>query len=71
MIYRAEIFREDRGIVVLHSLKVSYLSNIPNRFYQSSIWKTGCVNYVPFRKSGHILYIYITIAIASLYSSLK
>ena len=33
--------RKDRGIVVLQFLEVSHLSNIPNRFYESSklkIW---------------------------------
>ena len=34
-IYTVEIFREDRGIVVLQSLKVSHLSNVPTRFYES------------------------------------
>ena len=32
---RVEIFWEDRGVVVLQYLKVSHLSNIPNRFYES------------------------------------
>ena len=35
MVYRVEIFGEDRGIMVLQSLKVSHLSIIPNRFYES------------------------------------
>ena len=36
MVHRVKTFREDRGIVVLQTLKVSHLSNIPNRFYESS-----------------------------------
>ena len=34
MVYRHETFRDDTGIVVLQSLKVSYLSLIPNGFYE-------------------------------------
>ena len=36
MVYRYETFRDDKGIVVLQSLKVSHLSIISNRFYESS-----------------------------------
>ena len=36
MVHRVETFREDSGIVVLQSRKVSHLSNISNRFYESS-----------------------------------
>ena len=36
MVYRYETFWDDNGIVVLQSLKVSHLSIIPNRFYESS-----------------------------------
>ena len=35
MVYRVKIFRKDRGMVVLQSLKVSHQYNIPNRFYES------------------------------------
>ena len=35
MVNRVEIFRENRGIVVLQSLKVLNLFKIPNRFYES------------------------------------
>ena len=35
MIHRVETFRTVRGIVVLQSLKVSHLSNIPNRCYEA------------------------------------
>ena len=35
MVHRVEIFKEAGLIVVLQSLKVSHLSNIPNRFYES------------------------------------
>ena len=35
MVYRFEMFRDDKGIVILQSLKVSHLSVIPNRFYES------------------------------------
>ena len=34
MVYRFDTFRNDEGIVVLQSMKVSHLSNIPNRFYE-------------------------------------
>ena len=43
MVHRANIFREDRGTVVLKSLKVSHLSKIPNRFYESSNLKDSDV----------------------------
>ena len=35
MVYGYETFRDDEGIVVLQSLKVSHLSVIPNSFYES------------------------------------
>ena len=35
MLYRYKTFRDDKGIVVLQSLKVAHLSIIPNRFYES------------------------------------
>ena len=35
MVFRCETFRNDKGIVVLHSVKVSHLSIIPNSFYES------------------------------------
>ena len=35
MVHKVEICKEDRGMVVLQSLEVSHLSNIPNRFYES------------------------------------
>ena len=35
MVHRVEIFGNDRGIVVLQTLKVYHLSNITNRFYVS------------------------------------
>ena len=35
MAYRFETFRNNKGIVVLQSLKVSHLYLIPNRFYNS------------------------------------
>ena len=35
MVFRRETFRNDKGIVVLQSVKVSHLSIIPNRFYES------------------------------------
>ena len=56
MVYRYETLRDDKGIVVLQSLKVSYLSLISNGFYESpklNNW-TVCVNYARFPKSGHI-----------------
>ena len=40
MIHSVDIFRDDRGIVVLQSLKVSHLSNFPNSFYESPNLKT-------------------------------
>ena len=53
MVYNFEIFRKDKGIVVLQSLKVSHLSIIPNIFYESPK-----LDYARFPKSGHI-YTYI------------
>ena len=35
MVFRCETFRNDKGIVVLQSVKDSHLSIIPNRFYES------------------------------------
>ena len=35
MTYRFKIFRNDKGIAVLQALKVSHLSVIPSRFYES------------------------------------
>ena len=35
MLYRYETFTDDKGIVFLQSLKVSLLSIIPNRFYET------------------------------------
>ena len=35
MIFRCETFRNDKGIAVLQTVKVSHLSIIPNRFYES------------------------------------
>ena len=40
MVYRVETFRVVRGIVFLQSLKISNLSNIPNRFYEAPKLKT-------------------------------
>ena len=36
MVYRCDTFRDDKGIVVLQSLKVSHLSIISSIFYESS-----------------------------------
>ena len=41
MVYRFETFRDDKGIVVLQSLKVLHLSIIPTRFYESPKLKNG------------------------------
>ena len=35
MVYRFEIFRDGNRMVVLQSLEVSHLTDIPNRFYES------------------------------------
>ena len=35
MVYRHETLRDDKGIIVLQSLKVSHLSLIPNGFHES------------------------------------
>ena len=35
MVYRYESFRDNKGIVVIQFLKVSHLSIIPNRFYET------------------------------------
>ena len=35
MVYEFETFNDDKGIVALQPLKVSHLSVIPNRLYES------------------------------------
>ena len=52
LLYRFEIFRDNKGIVVLQSLRVSHLSNIPNRFNESpkfnlKNWKCELANIYP------------------------
>ena len=37
VLYRFQIFKDDKGIVVLLFLQVTYLSVIPNRFYDRGI----------------------------------
>ena len=41
-------------ILVVQTLKLSYLCVIPNRYYESFRLKIGCVNFACFPKSGHI-----------------
>ena len=41
MIYRFETSKDDNGIVVLQSLKVSHLSVIPDKFDESPKLKNG------------------------------
>ena len=40
MVYGFETFNDDKGIIVLQSLKVSHISVIPDRFYESPKLKT-------------------------------
>ena len=65
MVFRYETFRNDKGIVVLQSVKVSHLSIIPNRFCESPKLKIGCMNYARFPKSGHIYSMSINTATGS------
>ena len=53
MIYRSETFRDDKGIVVLQSLKVSHLSVIPDIFYELPKLKNWMFKLCTFPKSGH------------------
>ena len=52
MVYGVKIFRKDRGMVVLQSLKVSHLSDIPNKFHESPKLKNWMCELCTFRKSG-------------------
>ena len=54
MVFRCETFRNDKEIVVLQSVKVSHLSIIPNRFYESPKLKNWMCELCTFPKSGHI-----------------
>ena len=59
-IVRVEIYRDDRGIVVLQFLKFSHLSNIPNnRFYESLKLKNWMCELYTFSQIGHILWFYV------------
>ena len=52
MAYRVESFGEHRGLVFLQSMKVPYLSNIPNRFYESPKLKNWMCELAPFANPG-------------------
>ena len=58
---RVKIHRDDRGIVVLQSLKVSHLMIIPNRFYDESpklkIWMCELCMFLQIR--SHLLILII------------
>ena len=58
---QVEVFREGRGIVVLQSLRVSHLSNIPNGFYESPKLKNWMCELCTFLQN------LITYSIFSLY----
>ena len=52
MIHRDEILRDDRGIIVLQSWKVSHLLNILNRFSESpklKIWMSELCTFSQIR----------------------
>ena len=56
MVHKVE---EDRGIEVLQSLKVSHLSNIPNRFYESPKLKNWMCELFSFSQiRSHMIWLY-------------
>ena len=54
MVYNFEIFRDDKGIVILQFLKVLYLLVIPKRFCESPKLKHLMRELSTFCKSNHI-----------------
>ena len=61
MVYRYETFRDDKGIVVLQSLKVSHLSIISNRFYETSKSKNWICELCTFSQIRSHIQLYIQI----------
>ena len=54
MVYRINIFSNDKGIVVEQLLKLSHKAVTPKRFYESPNLKNWVVNYASFYKFGYI-----------------
>ena len=58
IVYRFKTFQNDKGIVVLQSLKVSYLTFIPNRFYESPKLKNWMCELCTFSQIRSHMYKY-------------
>ena len=65
MVYRYKTFRDNKGIVVLQSLKVSQLSINSNRFYASPKLKNWMCELCTLSQSGHIFVLALIIILYS------
>ena len=56
MVYRFETFRDNKGVVALQSLKISHLSLLQNKFYESPNLKNWMCEQCTFSQiQSHII----------------